>query len=94
MPSDDEVEIKKSLNDTDIQVTSRPTSDTYAATKPKRDRRLKEIRGHLYNIKSESILLKKTAQQIKKKKCKSKKKTSVKIKLNLQNLFHQTMFSS
>ena len=30
MPSNDEVEIKKSLNDTDIQVTSRPTSDTYA----------------------------------------------------------------
>ena len=79
MPSDDEIEIKKSLNDTDIQVISRPTCDTYATTKTKRDRRLKKIRGHLYNIKSESILLKKTAQQIKKKKkCKSKKKTSVK----------------
>ena len=33
MPSDNEVEIKKSLNDSDIQVTLRPTSDTYARTK-------------------------------------------------------------
>ena len=68
MPFDYEIEIKKSLNDADIQVTTRPTCDTYATTKPKRDRRVKKIRGHLYNIKSESILLKKTAQQIKKKK--------------------------
>ena len=64
MPSDDKVEIKKSLNDTDIQVTPRPTSDTYTITKPKRDRRLKKVRGHPYNIKTESILLNKTAQKI------------------------------
>ena len=66
MPFDDEVEIKNFLNDTDIQVTSRPTSDTYTTTKPKRDRRLKKVRGNPYNIKSESIVLNKTAQQIKK----------------------------
>ena len=64
MPSDDKVENKKSLNDTDIQVTSRPTSDTYTITKPKRNRRLKKVRGHPYNIKTESILLNKTAQKI------------------------------
>ena len=45
------VEIKKSLNDTDIQITSEPTLDTYATTKPKRDRPLKKVRGHPYNIK-------------------------------------------
>ena len=36
MPSDDEVHITKYLNDTDIQITTNSTLNTYVTTKPKK----------------------------------------------------------
>ena len=88
-----EVEIKKSLNDTDIQITSEPTLDTYATTKPKRDRPLKKVRGHPCNIKSKIILPNKTAQQIIKEHASQRKKLA-ENKIKFTKFFHWTMFSS
>ena len=68
MPSDDKVEIKKSLNETDVQIKTELISTTYTSTKPKknRNRRLKKLRDHPYNVKTESISLKKANEIIKK----------------------------
>ena len=106
MSSDDKVEIKKSLNETDVQIKTDPTSTTYISTKPKknRNRRLKKIRDHPYDVKRESIGMKKTNEiikrysdlrkkELKKSSLKMNLRYSQKMNLNLQNVCLQMTFS-
>ena len=99
MPSGDKVEIKKIIKCDDVQIKTEPISTTYISTKPKknRNRRLKKTRHHPYNVKRESVGLKKANEIIKKyldfrKKRVKKKLTEDELKVLAENELEFTKY--
>ena len=43
VPSDDKIQVTKSLNNTDVKMTSKPTTGTYIKTTSAKNRQLKKL---------------------------------------------------
>ena len=55
--SDDEIQVTKFLNNTDVEMISKPTTGTYIKTTSVKNRRLKNVIDHPYNRKQDVISL-------------------------------------
>ena len=55
VPSDEKIEVTKSLNNTDVEMTSKPTTSTYTKTTSAKNRPLKKVKGHPNNLKNKTL---------------------------------------
>ena len=55
VPSDEKIQVTKSLNNTDVEMTSKPTTSTYTKTTSAKNRPLKKVKDHPNNLKNKTL---------------------------------------
>ena len=75
--SDDEIQVTKFLNNTDVEMISKPTTGTYIKTTSVKNRRRKNVIDHPYNRKQDVISLNRPSARRRINKLKDDSKTLI-----------------